>query len=344
MCSFIRKMFKIKPELNISTIFKPIFVFLTLFGLVPYSVKFSKTRQLFKIDNKSIYFNSLCAISTNLVIYGFSVLHIRLIFSNREGNFYIGSFLSRLNYVIELVSLLLVSSVIYLCAFIYRHKYVKILNGISLVWLEFPINVRCNILKCVYVHMCYVVITLFVCMLMQIVVNSCRGDTMWRILLVLLTFLYPQTIQMTALAFNHILNVMLASTLIGVKQLIEKFEIRKKNASLGFIDIDEKAKNLSLKQIESLYSDICQITKDVNKIYRAAILLTILQCFRSLTGESYLIYAGVMKNTHSIFTIVNCSAWIVYQLLKVISLSYTGNILKDEVCTWYQTIFLHTHQ
>lgn len=341
MCSFGRKIFKIKPDLNICKIFKPIYICLTLFGILPYSVKFIKNKQLFKIIKKSIYFNSLCAISTNLVIYGSSALHIRVILSNGEGNFYIGSLLSRLNYVIELVSLLLVCSVVYVCTYINRHKYIKILNGISSVWLDFPADVRCNILKYVYIHMCYIVITLLVCMLVQVIVNFCRGDSTWKIILVLFTFLYPQTIQMTALTFHHILNVMLASTLTGIQELIVKFEIRKKIVALEFINVNEKEKSLSLKQIESVYSKISQITKDVNHIFRAIILMTILQCFRSLTGESYFIFAGVVKNAHTLFTIVNCSAWIIFQLLKVISLSYTGNLLKDKVCNWYQIIFLY---
>lgn len=319
-------------DFNICKIFKPLYIYLRFFGLFPYSFTFIENKQQFKLIKKSIYFNALCAISNNMVIYTFSIVAIQDVITAVEGGFFLGALLSRLNYIFEMCSLLLVCNVIYLCIFINRHKYLKILNGISSAWLDFPIDIRSNILKKAYIQMYYVVITLFICMLLQFFVNLARSDSWWKIILVTLSFIYPQMVQMTTLAFHHILNVMLASTLTGINELIQKFDIHKNNVVLTIISVDGTAKVLPLEQIESVYCKISQLVKDVNEIFRAIILVTLFQCFHSMTSESYFIYMGFVTSTHTLFTLVNCSLWIGYQLMKIISVSYTGNLLKDEVC------------
>lgn len=337
MCSIKKKIFNIKTDLNICKILKPLYIYLKFFGLLPYSFTFLKNKQLFKIIKNSIYFNSLCAISNTMVIYAFCIVHIQDVLNSNDGDFFVGAILSRLNYIIEMVCLLLVCNVIYLSTFISRHKYLRILNGISAAWLDFPTDIRSNALKNVYIKMCYIVITLSVCLVLLLIINITRGDSWWKIILVTLSFIYPQMVQMTALAFHHLLNLILASTLTGINELIQKFEIRKKN--VAFITVDETRKALPLKQIESMYFKISQITKDVNEIFRAMILFTMFQCLNSLTCESYFIYRGLETNTHTFFTFASCWFWIIFQLLKVISLSYTGNLLKAEVC-WYTLFFL----
>lgn len=338
MCSFKKKIFNINTDLNICKIFKPLYIYLKFFGLVPYNFTYLQNKQLFKMNKTSIYLNSLCAISNSMVIHAFCIVHIKDVVTTIDDSFYSDAILSRLNYVLELLALLLVCNVIYICTFISRHKYLKILNEISSAWLDFPTDIRHNIFKCVYIQMCYTVLTLCACMMLQIVVNCSRGDSWWKILLVTLSFIYPQMVQMTTLAFHHILNVMLASTLTGITELIEKFEIHKENVAFAFITVDETTKTLSLRQIESVYCKISQITKDVNEIFRAMILFTMFQCLHCLTSESYYIYSGFAASTHTLFTFVNCFIWIIYQLLKVISVSYTGNLLKAEVC-WYNLIY-----
>lgn len=332
MCSLNRKIFKFNIDLNICKIFKPLYIYLRFFGLFPYSFTFLENKQQFKIIRKSIYFNALCAISNNMVIYAFCIVNIQEVITTVDDGFYVGALLSKLNYIIEMFSLLLVCNVIYLCTFINRHKYLKILNGISSAWLDFPIDIRSNILKNVYIRMCYVVVTLFTCTLLQFVVNSTRGESWWKIILVALSFIYPQIVQTATLAFHHILNVTLASTLTGINAMIQKYETHKNNVAMTFITVDGTAKTVPLRRIESVYCKISRITKDVNEIFRAMILVTVLQCLHSMISESYFIYTGFVSRTHTPFTIINCSLWIGYQLLKIISVSYTGNLLKDEVC------------
>lgn len=326
-------------DLNIWKIFKPLYIYLKFFGLFPYSFTFLEKKQLFKMNKKSIYFSSLCAISINIIIYTFFIVHIQDVLTTADRGFYIGAILSRLNFIIEMFSLLLVCNVIYICTFVNRRKYLHILNDISTVWLDFPTDIRINILKCVYVQVYYIVITLFVSVVLIFIVNLNRNESSWKIILVTLTFIYPQMIQMTALAFHHVLNIMLTSALTGMNELMQKMDIYKKNVALAFITVDETVNLSPLKRVESVYCKISTLTKDVNEIFRAMILFTLLQCLHTLTSESYYIYSGFVTGTHTPFTLVNCCVWIIYQLLKVISVSYTGNLLKDEVC-WYSLIFI----
>ncbi|XP_046966220.1 uncharacterized protein LOC124534404 [Vanessa cardui] len=248
--------------------------------------------------------------------------------------------MTKMNYVLELVTLVIFCLVVYICAFLNRKKYVKILNMIISTWCDIPINSSTqNILSNLKFHVNIVVMgILLIVVIIQIAVNFSRNGNIWKVILVALTFNLPQTIEFTALAFYYSLVIMLVAILTHINKQCLILTKNNKVLVSEFTEVQTKS-SVTLRQMELAYVKAYEIKTYINKAFEGPILACAIQCFHSIVSESHIIYHGlVLGNTLTTHDIVNCSIWIAYQILKVFSLSYAGNSLKLEALKIGQTL------
>ncbi|CAH0398436.1 unnamed protein product [Chilo suppressalis] len=91
--------------------------------------------------------------------------------------------------------------------------------------------------------------------------------------------------------------------------------------------------------MEMAFIKACEVKQSINKAFQAPILATAMQCFHSMVSEAYIIVHGAIENrTLNTHEVVNCSVWIMYQILKIYVLAYSGNLLKQKVFRIGQTL------
>ncbi|XP_050351044.1 putative gustatory receptor 59f [Nymphalis io] len=247
---------------------------------------------------------------------------------------------TKMNYVLELIALLIFCLVVYICAFLNRGKYVKVLNMINSTWCDLPINNNSqNILSNLKFHVNFIVMgSLFTVVIIQFSVNFSRNSTVWKMILVALTFNLPQTIEFTALAFYYSLVMMLVAILANINEHCVKLTMNKTIILSELTEVKSKSA-VTLRQMELAYVKAFQIKTYINKAFQGPILACTLQCFHSIVSESHIIYHGVVVgNTVSSHDVINCSIWIAYQIFKIYCLSYAGNLLKLEALKIGQTL------
>nr|XP_026492358.1 uncharacterized protein LOC113398015 [Vanessa tameamea] len=248
--------------------------------------------------------------------------------------------MTKMNYVFELITLVIFCLVVYICAFLNREKYVKLVNMIISTWCDIPINSSSqNILSNLKFHVKFIVMgSLIMIVIIQIAVNFSRNSNIWKVILVALTFNLPQTIEFTALAFFYSLVIMLVTILANINN---NCLILTKNTKVSVSEITEvqTKSTVTLRQMELAYVKAFEIKTYINKAFEGPILACTIQCFHSIISESHIIYHGVVVgNTLTTHDVVNCSIWIAYQLLKIFSLSYAGNLIKLEGLKIGQTL------
>lgn len=336
MFNFCKKYFFSKPQVNelihIEGIIKPLYLVTSMLGLLPYSIKFEKSKNLYKVMRNSIYINSLCGISIVLIILSFLVLHLQEVIMHTENVSMIKAIMTEMNYILELINLFIFCVVAYVCAFLNRVKYVKVLNMLISTWFDFPKCVNSKkILRGLQFQVKIVtMVTLFILTLLQVCINFSRQNTLWKMILVTTTFILPQTLQFITLALYYAFVMMVAAILTNINEHCLELAKEKRTPVSGFLEV--KTKSITLRQMELAYVKAFEIKTYINEAFQGPILASTIQCFHSVVSESYIIYhglvAGGILSTHDL---VNCSMWIIYQLLKVYILAYTGSFLKLKV-------------
>ena len=329
MFSNVKKYFypSTNEELNIRQIFKPLYIVLSMLGLFPYSVKFDNNKRGLTIIKKSIYINSICAVSYLILLLSFLVLHVQYVYDSIGDTVMTRELLTQMNYIVELVIYIIFCLAAYFCAFKNRCTYVKIVNKISNN--TEPLNME-EAMKQFRFQMNMIMIFLLTALLLQIAVNFSRNDSFWKMILVSISFLLPQMMQFTVVAFYYVLILMLLVLLKNIRVHIANLSKDKKVVMDYFEKVETKV--VSLQFVESLYEKAFEAKRDINKAFQAPLLITTLQCFHSMVSESHIIYHGlVVERDFSLHPVVNCSIWIIYQIIKVYTIARTGNLLKREV-------------
>nr|AXF48827.1 gustatory receptor GR68.1 [Lobesia botrana] len=331
MYSYLANQFQRSSEqLNVLSVFKPMYIALSMFGLMPYSLKFPKNMEGAVIIQKSIYFNSLCAVSVILIIYLCFVLHVQQLFSVTETNTMTEVLSTKTNYMIELLTFLIHSTIAYISVFKNRCTYGKILNAIVSTNNKLLDRGKGASLRDIQIQVKVITVALCLLMVAQLTINFTRLDTVWKIVLVTLTFILPQIIQFVMISFFYILVMMIAEILKAIHwQLGSIVKARRFNAT-KFMKMEMQ--NVELRQIEIIYVKTMETKRDINDAFQACILATAIQSFHSLISETFIIYRGLTGNgyltTHDVF---NCSIWVGYQLLKIYTISRTGVMLKEQL-------------
>lgn len=339
MCP-LKKVFSTKPTqrkpLYLQDIIKPLYIVTSLLGLFPYSITFVKNRHSFAVIRKSIYVNSLCGVTICLIIFAFFALHIQEVISARESTIFHEFILTQMNYVFELVALIAFCVVAYLCAFVNRNKYITILNQITTTWYSLPPNIHSKKILANLRFQANVVCmgSLTVVALSQMFVNYTRNNSIWKMILVSFTFNLPQMVQFTSLALYYFMVMMVVALMLNIKWHCERL-LKDDTTIDGIVQMRCKS-TLSLRQMETIYIKAFEIKTNINEAYQGLILATALQSFQAMVSEAHIIYHGVIvQQSMTTHEILNCSIWVLYQILKVYSLAYSGNQLKEQVSVLY---------
>lgn len=336
MNSSLKKCFSKKQYniLHLRIVFKPLYVVLSILGLFLYSVQLHSSKNGFSIIPKSIYLNFMCAISNISIIGSFLVLHIRHIYYSIEDNSLTNGIMTQINYITELFSLILFCVVAYISVFLNRFKYVKILNKLSALIDAPNINSEKILNRLRFQVNIVVVGSLSFLLIIQIVVNFTRSDSIFKMFLVMSTFILPQMVQFTTIAFFYLLIIMVVEIFRNVREDILSTSLEKK-ATNGFMKVESRHGNLTLRQIELIYMEAFAIKHSVNQMFEAPILVTMMQCFHSIVSESHIIYHGVVvQRSLETHEIINCTIWIVYQVIKIYAIANAGNLFKLEVSSF----------
>ncbi|XP_075978246.1 uncharacterized protein LOC142977976 [Anticarsia gemmatalis] len=340
MFSSVKHYFYTEPNENLSIrkVFKPLYIILSLFGLFPYSIKFNSKRGL-TIITKSIYINSLCAVSYVLFMSSFLAIHVQHVYESIDEGSMTREVMTQMNYVVELVVSFLFCVTAYVCAFNNRCTFVKIINSIGNM-IEPPNNITEQNLSVLRFKVNVIMMGfLIVLLLLQVCVNFTRDDPFWKMILVFVTFMLPLTIQFTFLCFYYLLILMLVVLLMDIREKIES--ITKEKINILDCCMKADAKILSLQYMETLYVKAFEMKSTINKAFQASILVTTIQSFHAIVSESHIIYHGlVIEKDFTLHPLINCSIWIVYQIVKIFILARSGYLLKQEIMKVGQT--LHT--
>ncbi|XP_063363911.1 uncharacterized protein LOC134652677 [Cydia amplana] len=325
--SYFRKYTSTKCEkINIWSAFKPLYFVLTLFGLLPYSIKFPNGSGGAIIIHKSIYLNSLCSVSMILILYSFFVLHTQQLFASTESNTMTEVLTTKFNYMLEMLTFLLFATISYFCAYKNRFNYVKILNTIVSSSNKF---VDHKVIRRLQVQVKIVILCLCLLLLIQITINFTRLDTVRKMMLVTSSFILPQMIQFTVISFYYVLVLMVVGVLKNINEQMKSL-CNYSRINAEFIKVE---KRITLNQIEVVYVNMLETKREINRAFQASILATAVQCFHAIVSESHILYHGlVVEQTSTLTThdVCNCSIWIVYQLIKVYTISRIGSMLKEQ--------------
>ncbi|XP_023934843.2 uncharacterized protein LOC112043591 [Bicyclus anynana] len=319
---------------------KPIYIVASLFGLFPYRIKFQDHTNYFIINRKSVYVNSLCGISVVLVALAFLALHIQDVFVSSENVSMTEVIMTQINYVLELVSLVVFCAVAYTSVFLNRAYYLKILNTLTTTWYDTPPNRRHqNILSRLKFQVNFVAMgSLVTVVILQVAINFTRDNSLWKMILVAMTFNLAQIIQFVTLALYYVLVMLVVALLNNINEHCSELVRDKRSLSDGVIKV--KPKHLvTLRQMELAYVKAFEMKSYINEAFQGPILATAIQCFHSMVSEAHIIYHGiVVERSLTTHDVINCSIWIVYQILKIYLLAYAGNLLKLEALRIGQTL------
>lgn len=339
MISFSKKRSLSKPRtrknrvLFIQEIVKPIYIVASLFGLFPYRLRFKKHANYFIIIRKSVYVNSLSGISIVILVMAFLALHIQEVFLSSENITITDVLMTQLNYVLELVALVGFCAVAYISVFLHRGSYIKILNTVTTAWYETPSNSRNQtILSRLKFRVNYVAMGgLSTVVFLQVAVNFTRENTLWKIILVALTFDLTQLIQFVDLALYYVLVMLVVALLSNINEHCT--ELVQDKSEKWFSEFKVKTKRtVTLRQMELAYIKAFEIKTCINEAFQAPILVSAIQCFHSMVSEAHIIYHGaVVDRDLTVHDVINCGTWIVYQILKIYLLAHAGSQLKLEV-------------
>ncbi|XP_063825933.1 gustatory receptor 68a [Ostrinia nubilalis] len=331
----LRKLFSSKNDSfpTLLEIFKPIYVVCRVVGLFPYNVKF-KTKHC-TIVHRSIYPNSLRAITALLLLFVHNVIQVRdiaLIMNEKDS-----AIVTQINYIVEMVLLVAACITAYCSVYMYRYKIVDILNSLASAWVEHP-TTKNSILKDLRAHVRLSLWCLFMLLMLQLSVNFSRKDGVWVMYKVIMIFIYPQMLQFLVIVMYYVLVLMVVALLSNLNAVLETLGSRRIFVG-GFRSSETKLTVLDLATIETLFVKVVEIKRNINESFQATILITSMQSFHAIVSEAHIIYHGTLVsrtlNTHEI---INFSLWIVFQWIKIYALAHSGDRLKVETLKIGQTL------
>ncbi|KAI5644235.1 7tm chemosensory receptor domain-containing protein [Phthorimaea operculella] len=273
-------------------------------------------------------------------MYVFYFIHVQDLYHSSDTNSLSNVLITQMNYVLELSTLLIYCTVAYISAFLNRYKYVKILNSVASILAESKNtdDVRLKILGSLNFQVRYVAMgSLIFVLILQLTVNATRDDSLWKMTMVIFSFILPQMIQMIGLAFHYILVMMLVALLADINQQLRQLtkETRITAPDELYMKVNAKGPPFTVRRLQLVYSKAYEIKTDINEAFQAPLLISTLQCFHCIVSESYSIYHGLVAHTHTLHNTVNNSIWTSYQVMKVFSLAYSGRQLTLEASIRY---------
>nr|AXF48831.1 gustatory receptor GR68.2 [Lobesia botrana] len=327
-------------ELRLLEIFRPLYVVLSLLGLIPCSIEFPKGKQDCVILHRSAFNHSLCALFTLLTVYVFFAIHVHQVLTSRDDNILVDDKMAKTNYIIELVTQLIFCNAAYFCAFRRKYLYVTMLKEITRSWDDLPYVNRGAILGYLRVKInCVIFGSLIVLFTTLMAVTYTGSSSLWKRILITLSFNLPEMIQFIVVSFYYVLVLTVVALLKNIethcKMLLRARRSIKNNSS----KVEPGRIPISLSQMQSVYVKALRIKRQINSVFQAPILFSLLQCFHTMVSESYDICQGLLyQDKLSTHSLVECSYWVTLQLLKVYALAHSGTLLKSQALRIGQTI------
>nr|ARO76473.1 gustatory receptor 2 [Conogethes punctiferalis] len=324
MFSSAKKYFTDKnQDLTLLRLFKPVYIFFTMFGLFPYCMKF-KTKHICVIIPRSIYLNILCAITVNIVLCIFGGMDIR----NKTIEIIAGegATVTQVNYILEVVLLQISCFSSYISIYYYRHRLVHILNDMASTWLELP-STNNRILENLRSHIIVTIIIPLFLTFLQIIMN-CVWRVEWSTTLITIAYTCLEAVQLIALMFYYLLVLMLVALLSNVEEAIKTIH-KTKPVSDNFTKIDGRVSTIQVRSIELTCVKAFEIKREINDAFQATILLNCLQSFHSIVSETHGIYYGLLVDK-SLETdvVINVTLWVLCSLMKIYAFAYSGNLIN----------------
>ncbi|XP_063383514.1 uncharacterized protein LOC134669824 [Cydia fagiglandana] len=317
-------------ELSLLQIFKPLYLVLCLFGLIPCSIDLPKEKRNCIILQKSCFNRSLCAVFILLVVYIFCGLHVHQVITSKEDNVLAEGAMAKANYVIELTTAVLFCTSAYFSVYCKKDVYVSMFRDIIRAWDGLHHVNRDIILGRLRIQVNCVVFGSLILILITLTVITFTGQSsLWKRILITFSFDIPEMIQFIVLAFYFVFILMVDALLKNIEshcKMFKKFRRIIKGSKAELVRIP-----VTLSQMQTVYVKAMRVKRQINEVFQAPILFTLLQCFHTIVSESCDMCLGLFyKGNFSVHNIIECSFWVMLQLIKVFVLARSGSLLKSE--------------
>ncbi|XP_047991048.1 gustatory receptor 68a-like [Leguminivora glycinivorella] len=317
-------------ELSFLQIFKPLYIVLAALGLFPQTVRFPDGIQNTTLNIKNSMVNSMCTLFMIITVHAFMVFHLQELNVSSKDNSMTEDKMTLMSYIIDLVIEILFCTVAYFCAIRDRNLYVTILNDMAVCWDRLAMGKRRRILGQLRVQInCVVLATLLAMMLVLAVATYTGYSGVWKMILVTLTFVLPDVIQFTMIAFYFVMILMVVTLLRNIEEEFKLISVVKGTVANDFV---EAHLVVSISEIREIYVKTLEIKRQINEAFQAPLLVAMVVCFHELVSMPHMIYHGLsFQANFTTHDAVECSVWVINQLLKMYALAKSGALLKTQV-------------
>ncbi|XP_063536181.1 uncharacterized protein LOC134745962 [Cydia strobilella] len=331
---------KRNEELRLLQIFKPLYIVLSFLGLIPCSIEFPRGNVDCIILHKSAFKHSCCAFLTLLTVYVFFGLHVYEVLTSREETVLADDQTAKANYIIELVTQFTFCNATYFCAFRCKEIYVSILKEIARSWDDLPYVNRRIILGRIRARVnCVIIGTICLIPLTLTAVTYAGSSSLWKSILITFSFNLPEIIQFILIAFYYVFVLMVVALLKNIEDHGRMFMKARRSIKNSSSKVDLGRIRITLSQMQCVYVKAIRVKRQINAVFQAPIMFSLFQCFHTMVSESYDICQGLLyQDNFTTHNLIECSYWVLLQLLKIYFLARSGSLLKAEALAIGRTI------
>ncbi|XP_063624786.1 gustatory receptor 68a-like [Cydia splendana] len=317
-------------ELCLLQIFKPLYILLSALGLFPQAVRFPDGIKNTTLNIKNSMINSMCTLFMIVIVHAFLVFHLQELNVSSKDNSMTEGKMTLMNYIADLVLEILFCTVSYFYVIRDRNVYITILNDMAVCWDRLAMGKRRLILGRLRVHINCVVLTTVLAMILVLSVATYTGDSgVWKMILVALTFVLPDMIQFTMIAFYFVMILMVVALLKNIEEEFKVISLVKNSVPN---DLVEARLVVSIRELREIYVKTLKIKRQINEAFQAPLLVSLVVCFFELVTMPHMIYHGLSFQAN--FTThddIECTVWVLNQLIKMYALAKSGALLKSQV-------------
>nr|AST36350.1 putative gustatory receptor GR68.2 [Cydia fagiglandana] len=316
-------------ELCLLQIFKPLYILLSALGLFPQAVRFPDGIKNTTLNIKNSIINSICTLFMIVIVHAFLVFHLQELNVSSKDNSMTEGKMTLMNYIADLVLEILFCTVSYFYVIRDRNVYIIILNDIAICWDRLAMGKRRLILGRLRVHINCVVLTTVLAMILVLAVATYTGDSgVWKMILVTLTFVLPDMIQFTMIAFYFVMILMVVAMLKNIEEEFKVISLVKNSVPN---DLVEARLVVTINELRELYVKTLKIKRQINEAFQGPLLVSLVVCFFELVTMPHMIYHGLAFQAN--FTThddIECTVWVLNQLIKMYALAKSGALLKSQ--------------
>ncbi|XP_047991941.1 uncharacterized protein LOC125230724 [Leguminivora glycinivorella] len=184
------------------------------------------------------------------------------------------------------------------------------LRDITACWDRIAMGRRTEILGRLRVQMCAILSSVLIFPLLLIVTYN-GSISVWKKVLVTVTFILPELIQFAMISFYLIMILMIVALLKNIEEEITILDLIN-NTTVGV------RSGMSLFKIKNVYVKTLKMKRRVVAALQAPLLVTMAVTFHELEGLPHMICHGrVYVQSFSLNNTIELSLWSFMQLLKI---------------------------